>query len=312
MLTAPLRAAILTAAGNRAVRGIVHRYGMRLGARRFVAGESEEEFLTSARAANAAGFAVAATILGEGVRDLRQAAAVAERYCDLLRALAEGSIDADVALKLTHLGLDFDAGVARENAARVVEIAYATDNFVRFDMEQSRYVEATLEIYRRLRERRTNVGFVLQSYLKRSSADLDALLFVRPNLRIVKGAYLEPPDIAYARKADVDEAYVALTERALRSGAYVGIATHDRNIVRRLEKSIEEMGLPKIGRFEFQLLYGIASSLAQDLRDKGYLVRLAIPFGGDWFPYLMRRLAERPANLAFFLKNALPRRSKRW
>lgn len=306
VLTGALRTAILTAAGSPTVHAIVRRYGMRLGARRFVPGEGEEAFFPAVQAANDAGFAVAATILGEGVRDNAQARAVAERYCRLLHDFQQRALDADVALKLTHLGLDLDPQLAFENAERVVEAAHATGNFIRFDMEQSRYVDATLDIYRRLRERRTCVGFVLQSYLKRTPADLDVLLRLQPNVRIVKGAYLESPAIAYERKSDVDAAYVALAERALAAGAYAAIATHDRTIVRRLEHRAAAMGLPKTGRFEFQLLYGIGTPLAEKLRDKGYRVRLAIPFGEDWFPYLMRRLAERPANLGFFLANLLP------
>lgn len=304
VLDRPLRAAILAAAANAVVRRAVSRYGMRLGARRFVAGETDDEFLAAARAANADGFAVACGILGEGMREAAEATAVAARYRALLRAFAAETIDANVAFKLTHVGLDLDPQVAFDNAERIAQTAEERGNTVRIDMEQSCYVDATVQIYRRLRERHANVGLVLQSYLYRSPSDLQALAALQPNVRIVKGAYLEPASVAHPHKHDVDEAYVKLAEASLASDGYTAIATHDARIVARLERTIADLGLPKRGRFEFQLLYGVATPLARALRDRGYRVRLAIPFGTDWFPYLMRRLAERPANLAFFLKGA--------
>ncbi|HEY1655627.1 MAG TPA: proline dehydrogenase family protein [Candidatus Tumulicola sp.] len=300
----PLRAAILGAAGNPLVRQAVGRYGMRLGAKRFVAGESAEEFLDVARRANAEGFSVAGGILGESVRDAAAATAAADRYCALLETFATENLDANVAFKLTHVGLDLDRALALENADRIVRTAEQTGNTVRIDMEQSGYVDATLDAYRQLRARYAGIGFVLQSYLFRSRGDLEAAFALQPNVRIVKGAYLESPAIAYARKRDVDENYLALAESALTHDGYTAIATHDPAIVERVERVAQANGVPKRGRFEFQLLYGIGTPLAQTLRDRGYRVRLAVPFGDEWFPYLMRRLAERPANLAFFLKGA--------
>jgi proline dehydrogenase len=300
----PLRAGILRAADSTLVRRAVTRYGMRLGARRFVAGETAEQFMPVARAANAQGFSVAATILGEGVRDRDEARAVTDEYCGLLRAFAEQGLDANVAFKLTHVGLDIDPELAFENASRIADAALESRTTVRMDMEQSRYVDRTLAIYRRLREQVDNVGFVLQSYLFRSEADLQSVLPLAPNLRIVKGAYLEPPDVAYSRKRDVDAKYLELAELALSNPGYTAIATHDASIIDRVERFAAEKGLLKKGRFEFQMLYGIASGLARSLIAGGYRVRLSIPYGEYWFPYLMRRLAERPANLAFFLKGA--------
>lgn len=300
----PLRAAILAAADSAAVRRIVGRYGFRLGAKRFVAGESAGEFLAVARAVNAQGFAVACGILGEGVAGPQEARAAADQYCDLLRTFAADDIDANVAFKLTHVGLDIDPALALENAARIAQTARETGNTMRLDMEQSRYVDKTLEIFRALRLRYDCVGAVLQSYLFRSMDDLRALLPLAPNIRIVKGAYLEPPSVAYAKKADVDANYVALAETALGADGYTAVATHDRRIVERIVEFVERRNIPKRGRFEFQMLYGISTPFAQDLVRAGYRVRLAVPFGTYWFPYLMRRLAERPANLAFFLKGA--------
>lgn len=305
LLDRPLRTAILAAADNPLVRRGVTRYGMRLGARRFVAGESIAEFLPVARAANERGFAVAATLLGESIRDAGEARAVTDEYVELLRAFAREGLDANVAFKLTHVGLEIGDEVALENAARIAGEAETHGNTIRTDMEQSRYVDRTLAIYRALHERFGNNGCVLQSYLYRSEEDLRSLLPLSPNVRIVKGAYLEPAEIAYPHKADVDANYRKLAELALSHGGYTAIATHDPSIVAWTEELAAARGLPLKGRFEFQLLYGIAEPLARELVARGYRVRLSIPYGSFWFPYLMRRLAERPANLAFFLKNAL-------
>lgn len=301
------RSLILAAADNASVQHFVQRYGMQLGAARFVAGETAEEFLSVAQTVNANGFAVAGGILGEAVAAREEATDATEQYCALLHAFAERKLDANVAFKPTHVGLNLDPELAYENSARIAAAARITANTVRFDMEQSHYVEPTLSLYRRMRNRFDNVGCVLQSYLFRSQSDLDALLPLRPNVRIVKGAYLEPASIAYAKKRDVDANYVRLAETALSSDGYTAIATHDPAIVARVERFVARKGLPKRGRFEFQMLYGIAGTLAAQLVARGYRVRLAIPFGRFWFPYLMRRLAERPANLAFFLKGAMSR-----
>jgi len=304
----PLRAGILAAAESKIVRRAVTRYGMRLGAARFVAGETAAQLLTAARAANAQGFAVAATILGESVRDRDEAVSVTDEYCRLLQAFAAEQLDANVAFKLTHVGLDIDSDLAFENASRIAQAAGERGNSVRMDMEQSRYVDRTLEIYRRLRERYENVGFVLQSYLYRSQTDLAALLPLKPNVRIVKGAYLEPSDVAHPHKRDVDANYLELVEAAFAQDGYTAIATHDARIIDRVVRLAFEREFPKRGRFEFQMLYGIAAPLARRTLEQGYRVRLSIPFGGYWFPYLMRRLAERPANLAFFIKGAFAKR----
>ncbi len=304
MLDRPLRAGILAAADNVLVRRAVTRYGMRLGARRFVAGESVAQFLPVARAANAQGFAVAATLLGESVRDRGETQAVTREYCELLRAFAAEGLEANVAFKLTHVGLDIDAELAFENAARIAAAAEEAGTAVRMDMEQSCYVDRTLAIYRRLREMHANVGFVLQSYLYRSQSDLSAMLALAPNVRIVKGAYLEPPERAHPRKRDVDESYLALAELALSHDGYTAIATHDPRIIEHVARFAADRGLARRGRFEFQMLYGISTPLARRMLERGYRVRLSIPYGEYWFPYLMRRLAERPANLAFFIKGA--------
>jgi proline dehydrogenase len=305
LLDRPLRAAIFAAANSRAVRRGVTRYGMRLGAKRFVAGESIAEFMPVARDANRLGFAVAATLLGESLLDPAYTRAVTAEYCRLLEAFARESVDANVAFKLTHIGLDIDPDLAFENASRIASVAKEAGNTIRIDMEQSRYVDPTLAIYRALQHRFECVGFVLQSYLYRSEADLRAALPMSPNVRIVKGAYLEPSSVAFVRKRDVDENYLRLLHIALNSDGYTAVATHDPKIVNVVTGFTSAHGMPKRGRFEFQMLYGIAEPLAYSLVERGYRVRLSVPYGRFWFPYLMRRLAERPANLGFFLKHAL-------
>ena len=302
-----LRSLILSAANSPRVGAFVRRYGDRFGAKRFVAGETLDEFLDVARTANEQGFAVAAGILGEGVTSAHEAGEATDRYCELLRIFRERGLDANVAFKATHVGLDVDPELAYENARRIAQTAAQTQNTMRLDMEQSSYVDRTLHLYRRLRSEFDNVGCVLQSYLYRSRADLRALLDLRPNIRIVKGAYLEPPDVAFAKKRDVDEQYVRLACEALDNGCYTAIATHDPAIVAKMCSFAEQKRIPKRGRFEFQMLYGIAVPAARELVAAGYRVRLAIPFGENWFPYLMRRLAERPANVAFVLKGMLRR-----
>jgi proline dehydrogenase len=301
------RAAILHAADSPALRRLVQRYGMRLGAGRFVAGETLDECVAVLRRLNEAGLHANTTLLGEAIPDPAGAAAVAAEYERVLDRLSAAELRANVALKLTHLGLSFDEDAAAANVERVVTHAGTLGSFVRIDMEQSAYVDATLRIYERLRAAgHENVGTVLQSYLLRTPDDLERLLPLQPNLRIVKGAYLEPASIAFPEKRQVDAAYVRLVERGLRAGAYVAVATHDERIIRHvLGFASRESVSPD--RYEFQMLYGVRSALQRDLAARGHKVLVATPYGPDWYPYLMRRLAERPANLVFFLRNAVRR-----
>jgi proline dehydrogenase len=276
---------------------------MRLGAARFVAGETLDECVAALRKLNEQGLHANTTILGESVRDESETTAVAAEYERVLERLAAEELRANVALKLTHLGLELDAELAYTNVSRVVDTAARLGNFIRLDMEDSRTVDATLRVYRRLREAgRDNVGCVLQAYLYRSEDDLRDLLPLRPNLRIVKGAYLEPPSIAYPGKADVDAAYMRLVEQALAGGAYVCVATHDERLI---EHAIAHASGPDA--FELQMLYGVRPELQLSLVRRGYKVLVATPFGPEWYPYLMRRLGERPANLLFFARSLLRR-----
>jgi proline dehydrogenase len=286
------------------VRRFVSAHGMRLGAARFVAGETLDECVAVLRRLNEQGLHANTTLLGEDVADEEEAQAVAADYETILARLHEEGLRANIALKLTHLGLDLGAEIAFENVGRVVERAAELGNFVRIDMEYSAVVDATLDIYRRLREADLgNVGTVLQSYLYRAEADLESLLPLEPNLRFVKGAYLEPEEVAYPEKSDVDAAYVRLVERSLRGPGYTAIATHDERLIDHAIAFTEREGIPR-NRFEFQMLYGVRPKLQLDLAGRGFKVLVATPFGPEWFPYLMRRLAERPANLGFFVRNA--------
>jgi proline dehydrogenase len=300
-----LRRLILAAADDPRVSRLVSRHGMRLGAARFVAGETLDECVVVLRRLNDRGLYANTTLLGEGVRDEAQASAVADEYQRVVSRLVDEKLRANVALKLTHLGLELGEEVAFANVARVVEHAQRLESFIRIDMEQSAFVDATFRIYRRLREAGLDsVGTVVQSYLYRSEDDLAALLPLKPNLRLVKGAYLEPPEVAYPKKADVDAAYVRLVDAALSGEGYTAIATHDETMIEHAIAFASEHGIGR-DRFEFQMLYGVRPKLQLALAQRGYKVLVATPYGPEWYPYLMRRLGERPANLLFLLRNVI-------
>ncbi|MGH2932992.1 MAG: proline dehydrogenase family protein [Gaiellaceae bacterium] len=296
-----MRRVVLAAADSPRVQRLVRRHGMRLGAGRFVAGETLDECVLVLRSLNGRGLRANTTLLGEGIRDEAQAAAVTATYEGVVQRLADEGLRANVALKLTHLGLELDEEVAYENVKRVL----GHGSFIRIDMEQSAFVDATLRIYRRLRsDGLDNVGTVLQAYLYRSEADLRELLPLQPNLRLVKGAYLEPAEVAYPRKEDVDDAYVRLLEAALSGDGYTAVATHDERLIEHAIRFADEHGIAR-DRFELQMLYGVRPKLQAALAARGYQVLVATPYGPEWYPYLMRRLGERPANLLFFLRNLI-------
>jgi proline dehydrogenase len=304
---AALRKGILVAADSASIRRVVRSHGMRFGASRFVAGETLDECVVVLHRLNEHGLWANTTLLGEGVLEPGETEAVVRAYGEIIDRIADEQLRANVALKLTHLGLDVDEELALRNLRSLVERATERNGFIRIDMEQSSYVDATLRIYRRLREDDLDrVGMVLQSYLYRTPEDLATLLPLRPNLRLVKGAYLEPHDVAYAHRAEVDDAYVRLMERMLTEAGHTAIATHDERLI---ERAIQFTAENEIGRdrFEFQMLYGVRTQLQLDLVRRGYKVLVATPFGPDWYPYLMRRLGERPANLFFFARAAVTR-----
>ncbi|MET0937623.1 MAG: proline dehydrogenase family protein [Gaiellaceae bacterium] len=297
------RRVILAASESEAIRGFVRRHGMRFGARRFVAGETFEEAVPVLRQLNERGLLTNTTLLGEGVREPGETKAVVEEYECMLDAIARAGLRTNLAVKPTHLGLELDSELTCENLVRLTGHAARHDNFVRMDMEESRYVDPTLAVYRRLRERGTaNIGIVLQAYLYRSVGDLESVLDIAPNVRVCKGAYLEPPEIAYPDKEDVDAAYVRLLELALRRAGFVGIATHDERMIEHAIAFVARERIPR-ERFQFQMLYGVRPQLQLSLVRRGYPVLVATPYGPDWYRYLMRRLAERPANIGFLLRN---------
>ena len=300
-----LRSLILAAADSPRLQRLVQRYGFRLGAARFVAGETLDDAVPVLRRLNESGLLTNTTLLGEGVRDEAETRSVVTAYREVLDRLQAEGLRANLAVKLTHLGLSIDEELARRNVAEVVEHAARVGNFVRIDMEESQHVDPTLRIYRSVRESgHENIGAVLQSYLFRSEDDLAALLPLAPNLRIVKGAYLEPPEIAYPQKRDVDAAYVSLVEASLEGDGFTAIATHDETLIEHAISFARERGVAN-ERFQFQMLYGVRPRLQLDLVRRGFAVLVATPYGPEWYRYLMRRLAERPANLLFFLRNLL-------
>jgi proline dehydrogenase len=296
---ATARKAILAAADNTRVQSLVRKHGMRLGAARFVAGETLDDCIAVLRRLNAQGLHANTTLLGEGVLEPGETERVVSAYEAVIDRIAAEELRANVALKLTHLGLEIDEELAYANMTRLL----GKGSFIRIDMEQSQFVDATVRIYRRLRhDGFDNVGTVLQAYLYRTPEDLDSLLSLAPNLRLVKGAYLEPANVAYPRKADVDAVYARLAERMLAGTGHVAIATHDETLIDHTIRYAEEHGVSR-ERFEFQMLYGVRPQLQLDLVRRGYKVLVATPYGPEWYPYLMRRLGERPANLLFFVKN---------
>lgn len=298
-----LRTTILGVAGNRAVSRAVGRYGMRLGAGRFVAGQTLDECIPVLRRLNEQGLAANTSILGEAVGDEAATRRVVEAYHEVLDRLTRESLCANVALKLTHLGVELAEELAFANVRELVEHAEALGTFIRIDMEDSSVTDPTLRIYRRLRESGLDaVGTVLQSYLHRSEDDLRALLPLNPNLRIVKGAYLEPPEVAYSSKRDVDRMYARLVELSMDGDGYTAVATHDGRLLEHAIAYAARIGLGR-DRFELQMLYGIRPQLQLDYARRGFTVRIATPYGRDWYPFFMRRLAERPANVLFLARN---------
>jgi proline dehydrogenase len=271
--------------------------------RRFVAGETAAHALDVLERLEAGGLQTGVTYLGENVTTHAAAATAADVYCDLIDQAHRRRLSVVPSLKLTHLGLDLGEDVALQNVERV--LARAGETWMWIDMEGSAYTERTLAIYRRLRRRWRNVACVLQAYLRRTEADLRGLVPGGLRVRLCKGAYREPSDRAFARKTDVDRNYarlagMVLSKEAQAAGAYAAFATHDERLIRVIADRAREFGLAP-GRYEFQMLYGIRPDLHRTLLDLGVRLRVFVPFGEDWYGYFLRRLAERPANLRFFL-----------
>ena len=299
-----LRNTMLWLADNEAVkRTIVHSRVSRPLARRFVPGETADDAFEAIRKLNKGGASATLDYLGENVTSASEARAVAETYAALLHSIAESRLNCNVSLKLTALGLDIGRDVCVENLRRVLDAAREHDNFVRIDMEGSAYTQVTLDVWEELYRGQgySNTGVVLQSYLRRTAADVEHAIELKARVRLCKGAYKEPREIAFPNKDDVDHSYRILARRLLHDGNYPAFATHDAAIIEWIKRVARDDGIAR-ERYEFQMLYGIRRDLQRRLIAEGYNVRVYVPFGEAWYPYLMRRMAERPANLLFILR----------
>jgi proline dehydrogenase len=278
-------------------------------ARRFIAGETLAEAVATARALAARGFLATVAFLGEHVTDPHEARAAAAEYERLLRSLAAAGLPATCSLKLSQLGILFDVALAETLVRQIVAVAEELDGFVRIDMEGSDLVQPTLDLYERLTSAcagRPRLGVVIQSYLRRSEADVRRLIARGAPIRLVKGAYAEPPSVAYPRKADVDAAYLRLADlllspEARAHGVYPAFATHDPALIAAVRGMVQARGITP-SQYEFQMLLGVRRDLQAALRQAGLRVRIYVPYGSHWYPYFMRRLAERPANLWFLVR----------
>jgi len=302
-----LRAVFLALSRSRRLQRVVlHSPFLRRAARRFVAGEHLTEALEVIRRLNAAGLTATLDFLGEGVDTAAQAEASGEAYIHILDAIRESGVQSHLSLKLTQLGLDVEEELCRTMLRRI--LGHAGGTFVRIDMESSRYTDRTLRLFEGLwAGGYRNAGVVIQSYLRRSEADLDRMITLGARVRLVKGAYAEPPSVAFPRKADVDHNFARLAEQLLARGVYPAIATHDERLIEDAIRVAAARAIPP-DQFEFQMLYGVRRDLQVRLLRLGYRVRIYVPFGEEWYPYFMRRLAERPANVTFVVASVLRER----
>ncbi len=305
----PVRAMLLIMAGSPAWKRVLTGWGVthRVVAR-FVPGETLDEALAAVRELNAAGMSATLNPLGENVTTAAEAAAGTDAYIEILERIAAEGLECNVSVKLTVMGLDLGEEIALANLSRVLEVAAGHGNFVRIDMESSAYVERTLDVWRRVRASFPALGVVIQSYMRRSADDIERLVTEGAAIRIVKGAYAEPDDVAFADKREVDAEYIRILDRlakpdAAANGVKVAVATHDPAMLEHGRRLIDDQAL---AGWEFQMLYGIGKALQQELVGAGYDVRVYVSYGTSWYPWFMRRLAERPANLGFFLRHLLP------
>ncbi len=311
MLDTAARGVFLLAARSRALKKLASRYGMatpRSFARRFIAGEDVDEAIATCRAIQAQGMATTLDHLGESVSTLAEADAAARDYLQLMERMAPAGIDRNISIKLTQLGLEVDRGISVDNVRRILEAARRLDFFVRLDMENFACVQPTLEVFETIwQQEYRNAGIVLQSALYRSEADLEHAIAQGARVRLVKGAYKESKKVAYPKKADVDAAYARMLRRLLLEGDRPAIATHDPKMIAYARQVATEHKVPP-DSFEFQMLYGIRRDIQASLVRDGYRLRIYVPYGREWFPYFMRRLGERPANLMFVVRGVLAER----
>jgi proline dehydrogenase len=297
-----------TLAGSRTLKHLASRYGMRSTrsfARRFIAGESIEEAIVAARAIEASGLTQTLDFLGESVRTMAEADTATRAYLAMIDRIVDAGIGRNISLKLTQLGLTIDRATCVDNLRRILDSARTHDFFVRVDMEDSPYTQVTLEVFETMwQQGYRNVGIVLQAYLRRSAADAARMNELGARVRLVKGAYQEPATVAYQRRMEVDAEFVEIMRLLLERGTYPAFATHDPDMIAATRTFASSRGIAT-DRFEFQMLYGIRRDLQSQLRTAGYRVRVYVPFGREWFPYFMRRLGERPANVGFVIRGLL-------
>jgi proline dehydrogenase len=298
-------------AGSGALKSLASRYGLRGGggfARRFIAGESIDEAIATARTIERDGLMVTLDLLGESVASAAEADAATRSYLAVIDAIARSGVERNISLKLTQLGLTVDRATSVDNLRRILDAAKVHDFFVRIDMENSPFTAVTLDIFETMwQQGYRNAGVVLQSCLPRSEADAARMNALGARVRLVKGAYNEPREVAYQSKADVDAAFARIMRLLLVGGNYPAIATHDPAMIAATRDYAAERGVDP-SRFEFQMLYGIRRDLQKSLYGQGYRMRVYVPFGREWFPYFMRRLGERPANIAFVIRGVLNER----
>lgn len=311
MIGSVSRAFFHTFAGSRTLKQLASRYGMRNPtsfARRFIAGETVDEAITAAREIEAAGMTETFDLLGESVATMAEADAATREYLTMFDRIVAAGIERNVSLKLTQLGLTIDRATCIDNLRRILDAATAHDFFVRIDMENSAYTQVTLDVFETIwQQGYRNAGIVLQAYLKRSAGDAARMNALGARVRLVKGAYQEPRTIAYQRKSDVDASFVEIMQLLLEHGNYPAIATHDPDMIAAARRFATAKAIAS-KRYEYQMLYGIRRDLQRYLRSAGYAVRVYVPFGREWFPYFMRRLGERPANVGFVINGLLRER----
>ncbi len=299
-----MRSVLLWLSERRSIFNFVRRNRLaKWAASRFVAGETIDEGVAAVRDLASRGITATLDLLGESVTVQADADQAADAYIEILHALHGAGVEVNASLKLTQMGFDLDEAACEANLRRILATARELDGFVRIDMESSDYTQRTLDFHRRLAaDFAPHVGVVIQAALRRSEGDVAALNESATRVRLCKGAYLEPDTVAYADKQDVDNAYLRMMKELLEHGNYPGLATHDENIIARAKEFVVERGIPR-DRFEFQMLHGIRRDLQDALAAEGWRIRVYVPFGTQWYPYLMRRLAERPANVAFIVGN---------
>ncbi|WNR46276.1 proline dehydrogenase [Paenibacillus roseipurpureus] len=287
---------------SRSANRLAKKYGLRFGAARFVAGETIAQSIAAVRSLNQSGRVATLDHLGEFVFSEEEALESAAMCLQTLDAIAESHVTSNLSLKMTSLGLDISKELCMQSMRRILDRAKQYGNFVRIDMEDYAHCQVSLDIYRELRQEYDNVGIVIQAYLYRTEQDIADLGAIGANLRLVKGAYKESPSVAFPEKSDVDKNYVNIIQKHLLGGHYTAVASHDKAIIDFTKDFVKQHGISN-DQFEFQMLYGICDDLQNQLVKEGYRVRVYVPYGVDWFGYFMRRLAERPANVWFVLKN---------